>query len=530
MGDVRVRTLVVRCPDWSVYAAQPGPSDPLVVVRANRVVACSMAARSAGVEVGLRRREAQRRCPEVKVVGFDPGRDLRAFERVAACLDEITPGVEITSPGMLSFGTRGPSRYFGGDEPLGEKVLDAVRAALDGRWPAYVGIADGFFSALRASHQAQVDARESLVVPVGCSDDFLASHPTSSLLEVLDVADLVDVWVRLGLSNLGLVSQLSTGDISARFGPTGLAAHRVAKGFDLRPLDLQIPEEDLSVSMEFEDPLDRVDRGVFAAKALAEQLNSRLSELGVGCTRVQVYARTQGGEELSRQWRHEGTLSDVALAQRVRWQLDGWLSPSSGARSVSPAPSSGLVCLSLTPLEVQPDSGRQLGFWGGESRIDERVSRAIVRLQSQLGTQAVRLVQIRGARDPAQRVHQSPAEPDGRLGDSCPVDAPWPGQVPSPAPAVVFEEPLRVLVLDEAGREVGVSGRGELSAAPAVIERPGCARRALIGWAGPWLAQERWWDNQSQRRRVRFQVIDDRNEAMLLCVEGGLWWLEAAYQ
>ena len=65
---------------------------------------------------------------------------------------------------------------------------------------------------------------------------------------------------------------------------------------------------------------------------------------------------------LERRWRHEGALSAGAIADRVRWQLDGWLSGS-----VSSRPTGGLDRLVLVPEEVRAASGRQLGFWGGQS-------------------------------------------------------------------------------------------------------------------------------------------------------------------
>ena len=39
---------------------------------ANRVIACSASARAVGVRRGLRRREAQARCPQLHVVTADP--------------------------------------------------------------------------------------------------------------------------------------------------------------------------------------------------------------------------------------------------------------------------------------------------------------------------------------------------------------------------------------------------------------------------------------------------------------------------
>src|SRR5205823_5585590 len=78
----------------------------------------------------------------------------------------------------------------------------------------------------------------------------------------------------------------------------------------------------------------------------------------------------------------DGALTAVAMAERVRWQLDGWL--SSGATTA------GLTLLRLAPDEVHPDDGHQLGFWGSPA-ADERVARALARVQGLLGHEAVTL-------------------------------------------------------------------------------------------------------------------------------------------
>ena len=79
-------------------------------------------------------------------------------------------------------------------------------------------------------------------------------------------------------------------------------------------------------------------------------------------------------------WRHEGALTAGALADRVRWQLDGWLSGSASSR-----PRPGFGRLTLVPVEVVAARGRQLGFWGGETLVDERIGRAVARVQGLLG-------------------------------------------------------------------------------------------------------------------------------------------------
>ena len=178
--------------------------------------------------------------------------------------------------------------------------------------------------------------------------------------------------------------------------------------------------------------------------------------------------------------------------------------------------------------------GRQLGFWGGETLVDERILRAVARVQGTAGLDAVAVAELRGGRGPADRVARVSAatvdltapRPAARPTS---VAEPWPGQIPAPAPATVLEDPEPVEVVDAHGRPVGVTGRAEVTAAPARLARAGRPAEAITGWAGPWPADEHWWDPARHRRRARFQVLDARGDAHLLAVEAGRWWLEATY-
>ena len=52
---------------------------------------------------------------------------------------------------------------------------------------------------------------------------------------------------------------------------------------------------------------------------------------------------------------------------------------------------------------------------------------------------------------------------------------------------------------------------------------------AITGWAGPWTADERWWDPSAHRRLARLQVVVGSGAAYLLLLEGGRWGVEASY-
>jgi protein ImuB len=551
--------LVVWCPDWPVVAAGAPPAGRVAVVHANRVVACSPAARDEGVQPGLRRREAQTRCPDLELLAHDPARDARAFEPVLVAVEALTPWVEVLRPGECAFPARGAARHHGGEPALAAAVTAAVHAALGGPPPdCRVGVADGTFAAgLAARHQA--------VVPPGGSRGFLAPFPVSTL----ERPDLADLLVRLGLRTLGDLAALPRAGLATRFGPEGSRAHRLASGLDEWPRAARHPPPDLRVVAELDPPAERVDVAAFAAKALADELVARLERLGLACTRLRVEAETEHGETLTRIWRHDAAGPPrpdpsaarlaVAMAERVRWQLEGWLAAPPASR-----PTGGLTRLALAPDEVVPDRGRQLGFWGEQTEAGERAARALARVQGLLGAEAVRTARLRGGRDPADRVtypttpgdpapgpaaagrtglppgvrgtsRKGPGDLEGvprwtwESGAAAPGSAPWPGRVPDPAPAIVHPEPLPAEVVDAAGAGVTVDGRGMLGAPPSRLRVGDGGWSAIAAWAGPWPVDERWWNPGAHRRLARLQVATGEGAAHLLKLSGGRWWVEATY-
>jgi protein ImuB len=522
---VAVRTLVVRCPDWPVVAAGVPLDEPAAVFFANRVVASSPAARDAGVDVGLRRRESQSRCPELVVIDHDPARDARAFEPVVAALDELTPRIEVAIPGQCAFPTRGPARYFGGDEALAYRARAlalGVLHGMQGRVPVHAGIADGPFAAALAS-----DAPPVVVAP-GASASFLSSIP----LDALDRPDLVDVLRRLGLRTLGDLAALPETDVLARFGNEGALAHRLAAGLDERTPDTRPLPPEFTVEAELDPPAERVDTAAFVGRTLATELHERLAARGHACARVLIVAETEHGERLERLWRLDQSMAGASpgvIADRVRWQLDGWLNGTAAHR-----PSAGICLLRLVPDELAPSAGRQLGFWGGAAGADERVVRALARLEGLLGPDAVTVPEWRGGRTPAEQVQLVPAgavditterpsaHPEWRT-------EPWPGQLAAPSPATVAPDPVAVDVVDSNGAPVHVSGRGFVSSAPARLAIGNQQPCSVVAWAGPWPVEERWWDDAGHRRQARFQLVTADGVARLLTVEGGRWWLTAVY-
>ncbi|MEV0328611.1 DNA polymerase Y family protein [Micromonospora echinospora] len=594
--------MLLWCPDWPVVAAEivegVPATGPVVVLHANRVVACSERARADGIRRGLRKREAQGRCPGLTVVDYDPARDTRAFEPVVAAVEDLVAGVEVVRPGACAVAARGPTRYFGGEEAAAERIIEHVAQAC--AVESQVGIADGVFAAGLA-------ARTGQVVPPGGTPGFLAALP----VEALGRPALADLLRRLGIRTLGDFAALPAGDVLARFGFDAALAHRLAAGRDHRPIAVRVPPAELTVSADYDEPLDRVDAAAFAARALAERLHDRLAAHGLACTRLGVEAVTAHGQELHRVWRHDGLLTATAIADRLRWQLDGWLSGGPGRPG---GPTAGIIRLRLVPDGVLAQVGLQPGLWGATGEERERAHRALSRVQGLLGPESVVTAVLGGGRSPAdqvrlvpwgdERLPARPGEPGwpavdrptgsagstgsgpvgaadpGSGGSASPVGAavpgsggsagpvgvpvsvpagqvgrrsgsdrrskgrragpgsatptrpelpPWPGRLPPPAPAVVLPAPLAATVHGATGEPVGVSARLQLTAAPARVAVGSAPPVEVVGWAGPWPVDERWWAPTEARRAARFQVLLADGGALLLAVEAGQWLVEAIY-
>lgn len=530
---------VLWCPNWAVVAAQAVHDEPVVVLHGNRVIAHSLAAGREGVAVGQRRRQAQACCPHLRLVAHDPDGDARRFEGVVTAIAALIPRVEITEPGMLSFLAKGPSRYFGGEAAMADRMTSLASstvAGAEGAYPALaavggfgMGVADGRFAAAIAARKAAARGKR-IIVPAGveATAKFLAPLPVQLLASVAGLDDdFVQLLQRLGIRQLGQLAALSVGDVLARFGRQGEFAHRIASGGDDRPPDTVEPPSGLVAMQVLDDPAHHVDTLVFIARQLAEELSSALSADGKVCTRLIITAETDHSERSERLWYRSTGLSAAAMVERARWQLDAWVN-SAGITA-------GVTMLRLEPIEVRSDDGVQLGMWGGRTQADDWAARAVARLATMAGAEHVLVPATTGGRLPGDAYAWIPAvtadlaEPAQRL---APTEGPWPGNLPSPSPAVVYAQPLAIDVRDGEGRPVKVTGRGAVSAVPATVQRPGSREsrsEPIVAWAGPWPLEERWWDASRARRSARFQLLTESGSLMLVSLERQQWWLLGDY-
>lgn len=514
-----LRTIVLWCPDWPVIAAMherglPAES-PVALVRNGNVFAVSSVARSHGVTRGLRLREAQSRCPQLRVFPYDADLDLRAFEPVLTAIEEVMPGVQLLRPGVCAIRSHGPSRFYGSDEEAALWLLDTVDAL--GFPDARVGIADGPFT---AEYAARGTTRPRVkIVEEGGAAAFLRPLP----VRLLGESPLTSLLQRLGIHTLGDFAALSPHDVLGRFGQEGAHLHALAGGSDSSRIIPRTPPRELDSVVSFEPPLDRIDQVAFGFRAAADRFIETITAARLVCTSIRVEIDSDAGETSERTWLHPRSFTSPDVIDRIRWQLQG---DNSGSGVSSP-----VVYVRVVPESVDAIGNHEEGLWG--TAADERIHHGLARVQSLLGHSEVVTAVIGGGRTIGDR--RTLVAFGDRHANASTRPAPWAGQLPAPVPTTVFETRRPVTVLAADGTVVSIDERGTLSGAPKSFSTGG-EFGELAAWAGPWPVDERWWARatagstvREPQRSDRFQLVDGAGMAWLVVLERGRWWAEARY-
>ena len=502
------RTIVAWSPDWPVTATlrahSLGAETPLALIESGVVFACSASARREGVKRGLRVREAQSRCTDLVVLPYEAAVDARSYEPVVSAIEAMMPGVQLLRPGMSAIRARGPVRYYGSEKAAG-LALVGLLAEL-GITGSRVGIADGPFTAELAARTPAAPTSAVTLVPVGESAGFLSGFPVG----ILDDPPLVTLLLRLGIRTMAEFGALDLQSVRDRFGDGAARLHSLASGLDPRPVSARTPPKHLDVSVEFEPALDRIDQVTFSFRASADRFIEQLTADQLVCTAIRIEASTESGDFSQRSWLHPRSFTASDVVDRVRWQLQGSGEIDAGLRS-------GISLVRVIPEAVDAIGNHEHGLWG--TGPDERIHHGLARVQSMLGHGGVLTAAIGGGRMLAERQNLVAW---GDRASRAAASQPWPGHLPSPAPSTVFAVPHPVHVFDAAGLPVTVDERGALSAAPVRFSATASATslREITAWAGPWLVDQRWWDDDEGRRASRFQMVDST---------GSAWLLEAKY-
>jgi protein ImuB len=466
---------------------------------------------------------------------FGEHHSFRSFEPIVRRITEICAVVEVVEAGTAVMTAKGPSRYFGGDANVAHALNDACRNNED---VVGVGIADSRFAAIAAARLA-ASRKSPCVISSSITTEFIDAMPVRALSEIgnIDVG-MVDLLMRLGLGRCGDVRHLGEAALIDRFGLTGHHVFQLVSAQEIHGFSLDTPPSDFSCVYESDTPLVSVPHVVGASHCTIEEMMRRIDASGQQCVRVLVHCETDHGESMSRIWGESRGFTVSALAQRLSYQLDGWLVH---AGDDVDAPTSGIVRVCITPLECREALATQAVLWGGNEENTERAARAVAQMCAVADCVHVTVPQWEGGRDITTAYSQVSAgtvditqsqHSAARVGAAKNHTEKWSGSLPMPWPAWVAAQPIDINVLDAHQRHVGVTGRHELTSEPVSVEM-GALRYHVEKVGGPWPVEERWWDPRRARRHVRAQLLvrnaQGAQRIFLVVLENNVWKLIARY-
>jgi len=278
---------------------------PSLALHSPIVLACSRAARTLGVRLGMTASAARFVSPEVRVIVADAQLERETVRAIADALLGVsavvdTGGRVAASGAHLAMYCEVPARTRGmtfGDRLLA--LLDtfgiAARVGIaDDRFTAWVAAAHGGAESAGGPRSAPWSPREDrgvVSVPRGGSAAFLSPRPLSLLAITPEVQHMLEA---LGVRTLGEFAALPAPSVSRPLEADYQALARGDSGTTLRPYAPEAPiREEIVVSSE-----GSLFGGAAAVAALSARVGLRLAGRTRGATRLELTITGDGGEQV----------------------------------------------------------------------------------------------------------------------------------------------------------------------------------------------------------------------------------------
>jgi len=368
---------------------------------------------------------------------------------------------------------------FGEEQRFVQQLLRIAKGL--GFGPVRIGVADSAIAAYAATFRspaARPPYRLTAPVPSGRDAAFLAPYPIG-LLDLDD--DLAGTLGALGLTTIGQLAALDPDEVESRFGPAGLAAHRLARGIDQRGPSLPRDDTVPSVTCELGDPVASAEPLLFVMKGALASLGSALRGKGLAAREIVITLTLDDGSLAERAVRPaRPTSHDGALFDHCRAALDDWQLPEP------------VTVLALRAGDTVSAAGEQGNLLSPRWADPAALEAAFDRIRGKEGGDAVAIAEWRDGHLPADGGTWRLDSGHGR------TDAQTHRLVRERAvrPSVHASVPASSLRLLTPPRTVRVRlGRSGLEAF-----RDGETWYDVTAWSGPERIAPRWWQQDGSRR------------------------------
>lgn len=482
------RVVSICLPDLStdrIRRADPSiPAEQAVAVIAKSgskrwVSAADIAARKAGVHIGMHAAKAQALFRGLTMIDADPAADAAALERITFwALTQYSPIVAVDGTDGIVIDTEGADHLQGGEEPMLTRIANQFRAK---GLTARVAIADTWGA---ANACARAISRDTVIVPRSETVRAVEKLPLS-LLRLPD--KIVGDLRMLGFKTIGELANTPRAPLTLRFGPE--VGRRLDQMFGRapEPIDPIRTAELVEVSRAFAEPIGAAETINKYVGRLVVQLVDELQRRGLGVRRTDLIVEKVDG---TRQAIRAGTAKparDVAWLTKLFKDRTEKIEPGFGIEKMT------LVAVMAEPLEEAQKSS---------SLVEDEVI-DVTPLIDIFGNRGARVYRV------APVASDVPERSVRRIGAaSDPVEASWVNHWRRPVRLLVRPEQVDVMALMPDHPPVWIIWRGK--------------RRKVKNADGPERIFGEWWERKSEMAAVRdYFVIEDEGGERLWIFRSG---------
>ncbi|QRV01419.1 hypothetical protein JTE88_04690 [Arcanobacterium phocisimile] len=512
----------VWIPQWDIAVALHEQKDPftaLAVVRNQKVIAVNYAAEQYGVHTGMLSHKAANQ-PAVAVVAENTSLSKRLSEELCEIVKQYVVHCSLLKPGVVVF----PCSASGDFSVLAEQLIGDI-ATID--FEAHIGFAPGVFAAVAASWQDKISQRTADVIDHLPLERIVQSYFSHEKYQRMQ--EFVELALLLGHTQLGDLRKIPRRSFVTRFGKTGVEILQLLDGEDPCPPYFR-PAESETISRVLDTPISHLDHIAFLGQSLAYEMAEKLIYRNVLADDLLVRIMLSDGQEKEHVW-SMGDTDIKGISQRIRWQLSAWLRQLQSADISTDEEDLGISEIVLTAYHLRPSGVAQETLWGEAGEAYRDAHRAIDRVRSLLGDDAVRGGVYVGGRYPRQAYKTQ--QGGGKIATARQQE--WAGQLPRPWPSRILEKPEKIVCICRCGAQCLVSKEGLVVCSA----RCGTAQFFNVQYqqcfypvrkvAGPWFHTEGWWNNAHRHYRAWMQCVCD-GIAFLIFREENQWWLEGIYE
>ncbi len=561
-------TALVHFPHWEAHSLviDTPPGAPAAVAENGQVGDHTPAAAHHGIRRGMRLALARYLCPNLIVMPTDPQRSARSFHQVLTALDQVGTQVHALTPGTAWMPADPLIKWHGEASAAAETIINTISEYTGS--DCQVGIGPGLLG-------AWVSLKAETLLADDPADERIANFPLADLTHLYPPAAHTLEQTTAELKDLGIVTIVQARTLGVE---TLRSRYPQAAGFFTTLLDSKQTPTSVEITapktlrreITFPSAVADIDHVVGQLKQVSQSLVRACMAQQVSARYLQISAHIQtptGTITRQRSWALLEVITTRDLLDRIRWQLQGWVSEIQTGPQVAADFTdlpTGVSAVRLQARELVPLADISPHLWDQDTDTRARAHAGAYRLQALLGEDQVTCINVDPGYDPRSRVQQyqwgTPApqaawktHKPGSKTSHLPTYRPeqrWKGGVELPAPSTVLDHPLPVEVTGEGGRSVEVKPDGSLTDAPRRLRLPdpddaalgvgpladalypppqrGERYHQIAGVAGPWPVMGPWWREKTSGK-VWLQVQVENVPPILLAWEKPRWLLHAVW-